>query len=90
MNKSNYDTPILSLEGGHQLVARFNLDDRSVEILDLETVDMGWTCYDSSQGASSDKLTKICDKLSAGCLLQALGLFEQEIKNTVHEDKVLA
>ena len=89
MNNSNYDTPILSLEGGHQLVARFNLDDSSVEILDLETLDMGWTCYSLSQGASSEELTKICESLYDRCLLQELGLFEQEIKNTVH-DEVLA
>ena len=86
---NNYSTPILSLSGGHQLVARFNKDDRSCEILDLETVDMGWTCYNPSQGASSDDLTKICDNLYDRCLLQELGLFEQEIKNTLH-DEVLA
>ena len=86
---NNYDTPILSLSGGHQLVARFNKYDRSVEIADLETLDMGWTCYNPTQGASSDDLTKICDNLYDRCLLQELGLFEQEIKNTVH-DEVLA
>ena len=80
MHKSNYDTPIFSLSGGHQLVARFNLDDRSCEILDLETVDMGWTCYNPSQGASSDELTKICDSLVAKCLLQALEVSKQKLE----------
>ena len=80
MYKSNYDTPILSLSGGHQLVARFNLDDRSCEILDLETVDMGWTCYNPSQGASSDDLTKICDNLYDRCLLQALEVCKQKLE----------
>ena len=80
MNNSNYDTPILSLEGGHQLVARFNLDDSSVEILDLETIDMGWTCYSLSQGASSEEFTKICESLYDRCLLQALEVGKQKLE----------
>ena len=80
MNNSNYDTPILSLEGGHQLVARFNLDDGSVEIADLETLDMGWTCYSLSQGASSEELTKICESLYDRCLLQALEVGKQKLE----------
>ena len=80
MNNSNYDTPILSLEGGHQLVARFNKDDGSVEIPDLETLDMGWTCYSLSQGASSEELTKICESLYDRCLLQALEVGKQKLE----------
>ena len=77
---NNYDTPILSLSGGHQLVARFNKYDSSVEILDLETVDMGWTCYCPNQGASSEELTKICQSLYDRCLLQALEVCEQKLE----------
>ena len=89
MYKSNYGNHLLSFSEGYQLIARYNRWDNSVEIADLDTIDMGWTTYDPSQGASDDVLTLLCNNLYDRCLLQELGLFEQEIKNTVH-DEVLA
>ena len=89
MYKSNYGNHLLSLSEGYQLVARYNRYDDSVEIADLDCIDMGWTCYDPSQGASDKALTLLCDNLYDRCLLQELGLYSQEIKNTVH-DEVLA
>tara|TARA_B100000927_G_scaffold44529_1_gene31912 strand:+ start:262 stop:489 length:228 start_codon:yes stop_codon:yes gene_type:complete len=70
--KSTYGNHLLSLSEDHQLIARYNRWDQSVEIADLECLDMGWTCYDPSQGASSDDLTKVCDSLYDRCLLQEL------------------
>jgi len=89
MYKSNYGNHLLSLSEGHQLVARYNRWDDSVEIADLDAIDMGWTTYDPSQGASDDVLTLLCDNLYDRCLLQELGLFEQWIENRFH-DEVLA
>ena len=86
MYKSNYGNHLLSFKDGHQLVARYNRWDDTVEIADLDCLDMGWTMYDRTQGASSEELTKICESLYDRCLLQELGLFEQEIKNTVHDE----
>ena len=59
---------------------KFNKDDGSVEIADLETIDMGWTCYSLSQGASSEELTKICESLYDRCLLQALEVGKQKLE----------
>ena len=50
---------------------------------------MGWTTYHPSIGASDSALTLLCDNLYDRCLLQELGLYSQEIKNTLH-DEVLA
>ena len=84
MYKSNYGNHLLSLSEGNQLIARYNRWDDSVDC-----IDMGWTSYHPSIGASDKALTLLCDNLYDRCLLQELGLFQQEIKNTVH-DEVLA
>ena len=86
MYKSNYGNHLLSLSEGHQLVARYNRYDDSVEIADLDAIDMGWTTYHPSIGASDKALTLLCGNLYDRCLLQELGLFSQEIKNTSHNE----
>ena len=56
------------------LIARYVKSDGSVEIADIHTPDMGWTTYDPTQGASSDELTEICNRLYDRCLLAELGI----------------
>ena len=62
------------LKGDYKLIARYNKFDESVEIADLDCVDMGWITYDPTQGASSEELTEICNSLYDRCLLAELGI----------------
>ena len=80
MYKSNYGNHLLSLSEGHQLVARYNRYDDSVEIADLDAIDMGWTTYHPSIGASDKALTLLCDNLYDRCLLQALEVCKQKLE----------
>ena len=72
MYKSNYGNSLLSLSEGYKLIARYNRKYGSVEIADLDQVDMGWTDYDPSRGASDKALTFLCDSLYDRALLQEL------------------
>ena len=70
----NSMTQPMYLKDGYMLIARYNKFDESVEIGDLDYPDLGWVTYDPTQGASSDELTEICNRLYDRCLLAELGV----------------
>ena len=74
MYKSNYGNSILSLSEGYKLIARYNRTCGSVEIADLDEIDMDWIDYDPIHGASDKVLTMLCDSLYDRLLLQELGV----------------
>ena len=62
------------IKGDYQLIARYNTVDQCVDIGDLNHPSDGWVDYDTTQGASSDELTEICNSLYDRCLLAELGV----------------
>ena len=62
------------LKGDIMLIAKYNRFDDSVEIGDLNNPSDGWVTYATTQGASSDELTEICNTLYDRCLLAELGI----------------
>ena len=64
----------LYIKGDYALIARYNRFDKCIEIADINNPSDGWTDYDPTQGASSDKLTEICNSLHDRCLLAELGV----------------
>lgn len=93
---NNYGKNLLSLSKGYQLVGRWNRKYGSVEIADLDSIDMGFTDYDRHRGASDKVLTMLCDSLYDRCLLQELGLFEQKVESQdclttlIHDEVVVS
>ena len=69
-----YSNFLYSFSEGFKLIGRYNKQYQSVEIADLNEIDMGWTDYDPSRGASDKVLTMLCDSLYDRLLLQELGV----------------
>ena len=74
MYKSTYGNHLLSFSQGYKLIARYNRNDDSVEIADLNEKPAEWVSYDYKHGASNKVLTMLCDSLYDRCLLQELGV----------------
>lgn len=69
-----YSNFLYSFSEGFKLIGRYNRQYQSIEIADLDQIDMGWTDYDPKRGASDKVLTMLCDSLYDRLLLQELGL----------------
>ena len=69
-----YSNFLYSFSEGFKLIGRYNKQYQSIEIADLDQIDMGWTDYDPSRGASDKVLTMLCDSLYDRLLLQELGV----------------
>ena len=69
-----YSNFLYSFSEGFKLIGRYNRQYQSIEIADLDQIDMGWTDYDPSRGASDKVLTMLCDSLYDRLLLQELGV----------------
>ena len=69
-----YSNFLYSFSEGFKLIGRYNKQYQSIEIADLNEIDMGWTDYDPSRGASDKVLTMLCDSLYDRILLQELGV----------------
>ena len=69
-----YSNFLYSFSEGFKLIGRYNRQYQSIEIADLNEIDMGWTDYDPSRGASDKVLTMLCDSLYDRLLLQELGV----------------
>lgn len=69
-----YSNFLYSFSEGFKLIGRYNRQYQSIEIADLNEIDMGWTDYDPKRGASDKVLTMLCDSLYDRLLLQELGL----------------
>ena len=69
-----YSNFLYSFSEGFKLIGRYNKQYQSIEIADLDQIDMGWTDYDPKRGASDKVLTMLCDSLYDRLLLQELGL----------------
>ena len=69
-----YSNFLYSFSEGFKLIGRYNKQYQSIEIADLNEIDMGWTDYDPSRGASDKVLTMLCDSLYDRLLLQELGV----------------
>jgi len=67
-----YSNFLYSFSEGFKLIGRYNRHCQSVEIADLDEIDMGWTDYDPIHGASDKVLTMLCDSLYDRLLLQEL------------------
>ena len=67
-----YSNFLYSFSEGFKLIGRYNRQYQSIEIADLNEIDMGWTDYDPSRGASDKVLTFLCDSLYDRALLQEL------------------
>ena len=67
-----YSNFLYSFSEGFKLIGRYNKQYQSIEIADLNEIDMGWTDYDPSRGASDKVLTMLCDSLYDRILLQEL------------------
>ena len=68
-----YSNFLYSFSEGFKLIGRYNRQYQSIEIADLDQIDMGWTDYDPKRGASDKVLTMLCDSLYDRLLLQELG-----------------
>ena len=69
-----YSNFLYAFSEGFKLIGRFHRQDQSIEIADLDQIDMGWTDYDPKRGASDKVLTMLCDSLYDRLLLQELGV----------------
>lgn len=69
-----YSNFLYSFSEGFKLIGRYNRQYQSIEIADLDQIDMGWTDYDPKRGASDKVLTMLCDSLYDRLLLQELGV----------------
>ena len=69
-----YSNFLYSFSEGFKLIGRYNKQYQSIEIADLNEIDMGWTDYDPKRGASDKVLTMLCDSLYDRLLLQELGV----------------
>ena len=69
-----YSNFLYSFSEGFKLIGRYNRQYQSIEIADLNEIDMGWTDYDPKRGASDKVLTMLCDSLYDRLLLQELGV----------------
>ena len=69
-----YSNFLYSFSEGFKLIGGYNRQYQSIEIADLDQIDMGWTDYDPSRGASDKVLTMLCDSLYDRLLLQELGV----------------
>ena len=67
-----YSNFLYSFSEGFKLIGRYNRHCQSVEIADLDEIDMDWIDYDPIHGASDKVLTMLCESLYNRCLLQEL------------------